>query len=97
MLEVYTCILQGDGKVAFEEIPQFGVCRPACHDSSLYLFVLVICNEAVALIQAYSAFNIFYMHLVNVDWGVAYNHHICLVFVMFIFTTIWQLQQRGGC
>ncbi len=34
--------LQADGKVAFEDIPVFGVCRPACHDSSLYLFVLVI-------------------------------------------------------
>ena len=30
------------GKVAFEDIPMFGVCRPACHDSSLYLFVLVL-------------------------------------------------------
>ena len=26
--------LQADGKVAFEYIPVFGVCRPACHDSS---------------------------------------------------------------
>ena len=34
--------LQADGKVAFEDIPVFGVCRPACHDSSLYLFVLVL-------------------------------------------------------
>ena len=34
--------LQTDGKVAFEDIPVFSVCRPACHDSSLYLFVLVI-------------------------------------------------------
>ena len=33
--------LQADGKVAFEDILVFGVCRPACHDSSLYLFVLV--------------------------------------------------------
>ena len=32
---------QADGKVAFEDIPVFGVCRPACHDFSLYLFVLV--------------------------------------------------------
>ena len=27
--------LQADGKVAFEDIPVFGVCRPTCHDSSL--------------------------------------------------------------
>ena len=44
--------------VAFEDIPVFGVCRPACHDSSLYLFVLVIFLEAVALYQVYGAFNI---------------------------------------
>ena len=41
--------LQADGKVAFEDIPVFGVCRPACHDSSLYLFVLVLFLEAVML------------------------------------------------
>ena len=39
--------LQADGKVAFEDIPVFGVCRPAGHDSSLYLFVLVLFLEAV--------------------------------------------------
>ena len=43
--------LQADGKVAFEDIPVFGVCRPACHDSSLYLFVLVLFLEAVVLSQ----------------------------------------------
>ena len=32
--------LQADGNVAFEDIPVFGVCRPACHKSSLYIFVL---------------------------------------------------------
>ena len=31
--------LQADGGVAFEDIPAFGICRPACHDSSLYIFV----------------------------------------------------------
>ena len=39
--------LQADGKVAFEDVPVFGVCRTACHDSSLYLFVLVLFLEAV--------------------------------------------------
>ena len=43
--------LQGDGKVAFEDIPGFVVCRPACHDSSFYLFVLVLFPEAVVLSQ----------------------------------------------
>ena len=41
--------LQADGKVAFEDIPVFGICRTACHDSSLYLFVLVLILEAVVL------------------------------------------------
>ena len=45
--------LQADGEVAFEDIPVFGVCRPACHDSSLYLFVLVLSLEAVLLPQVY--------------------------------------------
>ena len=39
--------LQADGKVAFEDIPVFGVCLPACHYCSLYIFVLVIFLEAV--------------------------------------------------
>ena len=70
--------LQADGKVAFEDIPVFGVCRPACHDSSLYLFVLVLFLEAVELSHVYVAFNIFYQNIVNVYWGVVYNHHLCL-------------------
>ena len=37
---------QADGKVAFEDIPVLGVCRPACHDCLLYLFVLVILYSA---------------------------------------------------
>ena len=44
--------LQADVEVVFEDIPMFGVCRPACHDSSLYLFVLVIFLEAVVLSQS---------------------------------------------
>ena len=63
--------LQADGKVAFEDIPVFSVCLPACHDSSLYLFVLVLFLEDVAL-------NIFYQHIVHVYRGVVYNHHLCL-------------------
>ena len=54
--------LQADGKVAFEDIPVFGVCRPACHDSSLYLFVLVLFLEAVVLSQVHVAWDIFYQH-----------------------------------
>ena len=58
--------LQADCKVAFEDIPVFGICRPACHDFSLYLFVLVIFIEAVVLFQLYVALNIFYQHIVHV-------------------------------
>ena len=56
----------------------FGICRPACHDYSLYLFVLVIFLEAVVLSQAHIALNIFYQHIVHVYRGVVYNHHLCL-------------------
>ena len=35
----------------FQEIPVYVVCRPACHDYSLYLIVIVIFHEAVALLQ----------------------------------------------
>ena len=58
--------LQTDGKVAFEDIPDVGACRPACHDSSLYLFVLVFFLEAVVLSQVHVAFNILYQHVVHV-------------------------------
>ena len=48
--------LQADGKVAFEDIPVFGVCRPADHDSSLNFVVLRIFLDALALSQVYVAF-----------------------------------------
>ena len=70
--------LQSDGKVAFEDVPVCGVCRPACHDSSLYLFVLVIFLKAVLLPQVHIVLDICYQHIVHVYWGVVYNHHICL-------------------
>ena len=70
--------LQADGKVAFEDVPVFGVCHPACHDSSLYLFVLVLFLEAVVLSQVYVALDIFYQYIVHVYWGVVYNHHLCI-------------------
>ena len=40
--------LPADGKAVVEVIPAFGVCRPACHDSLLYLFFLVLFRDAVA-------------------------------------------------
>ena len=62
--------LQADGKVAFEDIPVFGVCRPACHDSSLYLFVLVLFFDAVALyrVDLYAAYIPCSCNDVNIAW-----------------------------
>ena len=70
--------LQADGKVAFEDVHVFGVCRPACHDSSLDIFVLVLFLDAVVLSQLHVALDIFYQHIVHVYWGVVYNHHLFL-------------------
>ena len=68
--------LQINGKVAFEDITLFrwfGVCRPASHDSSLYLFVLFLVSEAVVCLRyAYCStcsitilFNMFHHHIVQ--------------------------------
>ena len=72
--------LQADDKVAFEDMTVFGVCRPACHDSSLYLFVLVLFLEDVvhALSQVHVALDMFYQYTVHTYRGVIYNHHLCL-------------------
>ena len=56
--------LQANGKDAFEDIPVFGVCRPASHDSSLYHFVLILFLEAVVLSQVHVAMDISYQHIV---------------------------------
>ena len=71
--------LQADGKVDFEDIPVFGVCRPACHNSSLYLFVLGLFLDAVVLSQVLIALDIFYQHIVQVYWDVVYSHQLCPV------------------
>ena len=75
--ELYTCLFR-QMTVALGDIPVFGVCRSACHDSSLYLFVLVLFLDAVVLSQVHVAFNIFYQHIVHVYRGLVYNYHICL-------------------
>ena len=46
-----------DGKVDFEEIPVFRICRQACRDSSLYFFFLVLFLEAVVLPHVGHLFN----------------------------------------
>ena len=49
--ELYT-FSSADRYVAFEEIPVFGVCSPACLNRSLYLFAQVLFLEAVVLLRA---------------------------------------------
>ena len=75
--------LQADIKVAFEDVTVFGVCCSACHDSSLYLFALVLFLEAVVLSQVHVALDIFYQHIVRVYIGVL-STTITFVFAMFI-------------
>ena len=45
--------LQVDGNVAFEEIPLFGVCQPACHDSPVNIFVLKLYSRRNSLISVW--------------------------------------------
>ena len=87
--------LQADVKVAFEDIPVFSVCRPACHDSSLDLFVLVLFLEAVVLSQVYVALDIFYQHIVHFT-GVS-STTITFVFAMFILRPIRLLSSDSSC
>ena len=68
---LYTCLFRQ--MVAFEDIPVFGICRPDCHNSSLYLFVLVLFIEAVVLSQVHVALDIFHQHVVHVYRGVVYR------------------------
>ena len=87
--------IQADGKVPFEDISVFGVCRPACHDSSLYLFVLVLFLEAVALSQVYVAFNISIGTLLTFI-GVL-STTITFIFAMFILRPIRLLSSDSSC
>ena len=83
--------LQADGKVAFEDIPVFGVCRPACHDSSLNLFVLVLFLQAVVLSKVHVALDIFYQQIVHVDRGDVTSTTISFVFAMFIRSFLYHM------
>ena len=68
--------LQADGKVAFDNIPVFGVCRPACHDPSLILFFLALFLEVVVLSQVHVALHIFYQQIVHVYRGGGQFHGV---------------------
>ena len=87
--------LQADGKVAFEDITVFGVCRPACHESSLYLFVLVLFLEAVVLSQVHVALD-FSISTLFKFIGVL-SKTTTVVFAMFILRRIRLLSSDSSC
>ena len=81
------CTPVSSGKFDFEDIPVFGLCRPVCHDYSLYifvlvLFVLVLFLDAVVVYQVHVALDLSYLQIVHVYWGSVYNHHLCLYSVL---------------
>ena len=88
--------LQADGKVAFEDGPVFGVCRPACHDSSLYLIVLVLFLEAVVLSQVHVALDISISILFTYIIGVL-STTITFVCAMFILRPIRLFSSDSSC
>ena len=90
--------LQADGKVAFEDNPVFGVCRPACHESLLYLFVLVLFLEAVVLSQVHVAWDIYISTLFTFIGVLSYlSTTITFVFAMFILRPIRLLSSDNSC
>ena len=66
--ELYTCLFRQMARLLKLKITRClaYTCCPACHDSSLYLFVLVLILEAVVLSQVHVALDIFYQHIVHV-------------------------------
>ena len=92
-----TVSLQADGKVAFEDVPVFDVCRPACHDYSLYLFDLVLFLEAVVLSQVHVTLDNVYMHIVHVYKIGVLSTTITFVFAMFILRPIRLLSSDSSC
>ena len=89
--------LQADGKVAFEDVPVFGVCLPACHDYSLCLFDLVLFLEAVVLSQVHVTLDNVYMHIVHVYKIGVLSTTITFVFAMFILRPIRLLSSDSSC
>ena len=67
--------LQADGKVAFEDIPVFGECRPVCHDYSLYMLVflsLYVILSTLLSILVCAAASLFCACLVSVHVSAPY-------------------------
>ena len=77
---VCTHIYIGRWPCCFRRDPVFGVCRPACHDSSLNFFFLVLFLDLLVLPEDYVAFAVLYQHIVHADLGVVDNHHLSSFF-----------------
>ena len=58
--ELYTCLFRQMARLLLKRSRVYSVSRPACHASSLYLFVLVLFLEAVVLSHVHVALDIFY-------------------------------------
>ena len=79
--ELYTCLFRQMSMLLLKISRSFAyAAQPAMHDASLNLCILVIFLEAIVLPQEglYVAFNIFCLHIIHLDWGVVYSHHLCL-------------------
>ena len=85
-----TSFSSGRWQGCFEDNPVFGTCRPACHDSSLYLFVQVNFLEAVVVSQVYVASA---LSISTLFTFVA----IIFVFAMFIVRPIRLLSSDSSC
>ena len=73
--ELYTCLFRQMARLLLKMSRYLAY---ACHDSSVYLFVLVLFLDALVLSQVHVALDIFYQHIIHVYWGVVYNHHLWL-------------------
>ena len=72
--ELYTCLVRHMTRLLLKRFR----CLAPAHDSSLYLFVLVIFLEAVLLFQPYVSVIIFYQHIVHVYLGCSLRPSPCL-------------------
>ena len=79
--ELYTCLFRQMARMLLNisRCLAYTIFRPACHDSSLYLFVLVLFLEAVVLSQVHVAVDIFYQHIAHVPCSICCSS--CLVSV----------------
>ena len=77
----------------------FGVCGPASHAFSLYMyvFVLVLILDAIVSSEVYVTFNIFYQHIDHVYWGVVDDHRLSSLSLDIHLQTHLLLSSDGSC